>query len=151
MTELNIRVEDKRWQKVIQAPKRWLNQVIMLIQSHHPELSPIALTVLLSTDEHIQNLNHIFCGKNMPTNVLSFPASEPGYMGDIILALETCVRESQLEGKPILNHATHLLVHGTLHLLGYDHQNDLEAKAMENMEIELLQKLDIPNPYKDHA
>jgi probable rRNA maturation factor len=66
------------------------------------------------------------------------------------LALETCEREATLEGKSMAHHATHLLIHGTLHLLGYDHQNDLDSQAMENMEIALLEKLSIANPYKDH-
>jgi probable rRNA maturation factor len=150
MTNLCVQVADKRWQSFIPAPKRWMNRVMAIISSHMPEENPMALTVLLSTDEHIQKLNHTFRGKSTPTNVLSFPDPDPEYLGDIILALETCEREAISEGKTMLHHATHLLIHGTLHLLGYDHQSDLEAEAMENMEIALLQKLDIPNPYKDH-
>ena len=150
MTKPTIRISDKRWKTLIPAPKQWLNDVMTIVKIHLLQQSPMALTVLLSTDEHIQKLNHTFRGKNTPTNVLSFPDPDPEYLGDIILAFETCEREAIIEGKPMPQHATHLLIHGTLHLLGYDHQNDLEAQTMEHLEIELLEKLNIPNPYKDH-
>ena len=112
------------------------------------------LSVVFTNDASIQALNAEWRGKNKPTNVLSFPAfpvkagEQPGPMlGDIVLAFETVEREAGEEGKPFANHLTHLIVHGFLHLLGYDHENDEEAEVMEGREREILHALAIPDPY----
>lgn len=112
------------------------------------------LSVVFSDDAHIRELNSQWRGKDKPTNVLSFPAFTPKIgaplpplLGDIVLAAETIVREAALEGKPIRHHITHLLVHGFLHLLGYDHETDEEAEEMEAVERRALARLAIPDPY----
>lgn len=111
------------------------------------------ITVLLTDDEAVRELNAQFRGKDSSTNVLSFPAAESAYphLGDIALAYGVCAREAAAQGKPLAHHLFHLAVHGTLHLLGYDHQADAEAEVMEAMERAILAKLDIPDPYLDRA
>lgn len=112
------------------------------------------LSVVFTDDRSIQQINQQWRGQDKPTNVLSFPAfpvkvgDQPGPMlGDIIIARETVEREALEEGKPLENHLTHLIVHGLLHLLGYDHQTEEEAEAMERLEREILHALAIPDPY----
>jgi probable rRNA maturation factor len=105
----------------------------------------------------VQDLNRRWRGLDKPTNVLSFPASAPRSsdgiraLGDLVLAWETVAREAEQEGKPVADHVTHLVVHGTLHLLGYDHEIEHEAEAMEAREVEALARLGIANPYRDIA
>lgn len=108
-----------------------------------------SLTILLASDDRILELNRRFRGKDSPTNVLSFPASEngSGYLGDVALALGVASREAQTTGKRLVDHVLHLTVHGVLHLLGYDHQKSGEARTMERLEIAILHELGIENPY----
>ena len=112
------------------------------------------LSVVFTDDASIQTLNAEWRDKDKPTNVLSFPAfpvkagTQPGPMlGDIVIARETVEREALEEGKPLENHLAHLIVHGFLHLLGYDHETDEEAEIMEAREREILHALAIPDPY----
>lgn len=118
---------------------------------------PAELTVLFADDARVQELNRDFLGKDKPTNVLSFPASdeagEPGseMLGDIVLARETVEREAAEQRKPLEAHIAHLVVHGFLHLLGYDHEDDEEAEEMEALETRILANLDIADPYADEA
>lgn len=115
---------------------------------------PGGLTLLFTDDAHIQLLNARFRGKDKPTNVLSFPASAgtappdaPAYLGDIALAYETVAREAETDGKTFDHHLTHLIVHGFLHLLGYDHMVEDEAEEMEYLERRILERLAIADPY----
>ncbi|MGE5502608.1 MAG: rRNA maturation RNase YbeY [Ignavibacteriales bacterium] len=110
-----------------------------------------AATVLLTNDETVRELNGRFRGKDKPTNVLSFPAVEnpEGFIGDIALAYETCAREAAEQGKTFAHHLQHLVVHGVLHLVGYDHESDAEAEAMEALEREILAGLGVPDPYAE--
>ena len=125
--------------------------------AHHCELA-----VVLTDDKAIQGLNRRWRGKNAPTNVLSFPTVDSGLsrtpvlgtlalgtpiLGDIVIAYETTAAESQAEGKPFDHHLFHLVVHGFLHLLGYDHESDVEAEEMEHLERKILARLDVPDPY----
>jgi probable rRNA maturation factor len=113
------------------------------------------LTVLFADDAALKTLNHDWRGKKKPTNVLSFPAAEnlkrprgaPKVLGDIALSYETVASEAEASGKSLKAHTTHLIVHGVLHLLGYDHISDGEAAVMEAKEIRILKKLGIINPY----
>lgn len=112
------------------------------------------LSIVFSDDAHIRTLNAGWRGKDKPTNVLSFPAFPfpkggplPPMLGDIVLAAETVMREAALEEKPLDNHITHLVIHGLLHLLGYDHETDAEAEEMESVERAALARLAIPDPY----
>jgi probable rRNA maturation factor len=112
------------------------------------------LSVVFSDDAHVRELNAQWRGKDKPTNVLSFPAFPPSrgaplppLLGDIVLAAETVAGEAALEGKPVRHHITHLVTHGFLHLLGYDHENAEEAEEMEAVERRALARLAIPDPY----
>jgi probable rRNA maturation factor len=113
------------------------------------------IAVLLADDAHVQAVNKEWRGLDKPTNVLSFPAVLPDrigtspILGDLILAFETCAREAEQDGKTLRDHAVHLVVHGVLHLLGYDHLDEVEAEEMEALEIEVLAGLGIPDPYRD--
>ncbi|WP_230531788.1 rRNA maturation RNase YbeY [Microvirga roseola] len=113
--------------------------------------------VMLTDDAHVQELNRTWRGKDKPTNVLSFPAPEqpgatgPRHLGDIALAYETLVREAEEESKELAHHFAHLVVHGVLHLLGYDHETEAEADIMEALEVKALATLGIADPYRDMA
>jgi len=112
------------------------------------------LSILFSDDEHIRVLNAQWRGKDKATNVLSFPAfpvakggAVPPMLGDIALARETIEREAELDSKPFDHHLTHLVVHGALHLLGYDHETEADAEEMEAAERRILARLAIADPY----
>jgi len=112
------------------------------------------LSLVFSDDAAIRKLNAGWRGKDKPTNVLSFPAFSwrrgdplPPMLGDIAIAAETVRKEADLEGKPFEHHLTHLIVHGFLHLLGYDHETNGEAEEMEGVERRILAALAIPDPY----
>jgi probable rRNA maturation factor len=111
------------------------------------EMNP-RLTLLLTNDERLRTLNAQFRGKDTPTNVLSFPAEDPGgYLGDIAIAFGVTTREAAAAGISVEFHTLHLAVHGVLHLLGYDHVRNSEARIMERLEIAILDELGIPDPY----
>jgi len=122
----------------------------------------VEVAVRLTDDAEVHALNRDFRGKDKPTNVLSFPQvqadlleclanSDDGeiLLGDIVLARETCAREAAEKGISIADHATHLIVHGALHLVGYDHMDDVSAAAMETLEVKALASLGVANPYAD--
>jgi probable rRNA maturation factor len=117
----------------------------------------LEISVMLTDDVAIRELNRTWRGKDKPTNVLSFPAPEqPGsmgsrHLGDIALAYETLVREAEDESKDLSHHFAHLIVHGVLHLLGYDHEVEAEAEIMEALEVKALATLGIADPYRDMA
>ena len=124
-------------------------------RSPHPRPLPSGgrgedIAVLLTDDDTIRDLNARFRGKNAPTNVLSFPAPETAHphLGDIALAHGVCAAEAAAQGKTLADHLSHLVVHGVLHLLGYDHQADEPADAMEAMERDILSKLGVADPYR---
>jgi probable rRNA maturation factor len=107
------------------------------------------VSVLLTDDAEVRVLNADYRGKDKPTNVLSFPAPEFArpHLGDIALAYETCAREAAEQGKPLAAHLAHLVAHGVLHLVGWDHQTEVEAEAMEDLERTILAELGLPDPY----
>jgi probable rRNA maturation factor len=130
------------------------------------EPSMFEISVLACDDTKIATLNADFRAKAQPTNVLSWPsenrtATTPGDMpmipsqeadteiGDIAIAYDTCAREAKEQGKPFQDHVTHLIVHGTLHLLGFDHENEPDAALMEGLETEILGNLGLPDPYRE--
>ncbi len=107
------------------------------------------VTVSLTDDETVADLNQRFRGKAGSTNVLSFPAAETArpFLGDVILAWGVCAREAEEQAKPLADHLRHLVIHGVLHLLGHDHIEDDEAEAMEARERTLLAELGVSDPY----
>ena len=127
---------------------------------------PCEISFCLSNDVQLQCLNDQYCGKNKPTNVLSFPSETKEILcsfsdssscpedslalGDVVLSLDTIQREAADQDKSFEDHLTHLVVHGTLHLLGFDHEKDGEATEMETLEVFILAQLDIISPYMEH-
>ena len=138
-----------------------------IAESAFPQLvsagRPVELSIRLTSDEEVHALNAQWRGKDKPTNVLSFPLAEadelddagtPGpelMLGDIVLARGVCGTEAADKAIPLEAHAAHLMVHGTLHLLGYDHMDDDAAEDMEAREIRALARLGIADPYGDRA
>lgn len=130
----------------------WLNQFL-------PEFQSLSeLTVRIVDEDESQILNHQYRDKAKPTNVLSFPAEVPPFiteemefplLGDLIICSQVVNQEAQEQNKSFDAHWAHMLLHGSLHLLGYDHIEDEEAQEMESLEIEILQKMGFPNPYND--
>lgn len=107
------------------------------------------VVVLLADDAAVQDLNKRFRDKDRPTNVLSFPAAESAFphLGDVVLGYAYCAAESQAQGKSLSDHLSHLVVHGVLHLLGRDHEDDAEAEEMEAEERDILAALGVADPY----
>ncbi len=116
------------------------------------------ISVVLTDDETVHQLNRDWRGKDAPTNVLSFASLDedgappvpgaPLLLGDVVLAWGVCAAEAERDGKPLADHLAHLVVHGTLHLVGYDHeQDDAEAEVMESLEVAVLAALGVPDPY----
>ena len=156
MIVLEVEVEAEGWRTVPDIERLAQQAAEAAIAcAPRPLDDAVAATLLLTGDAEIAELNRLWRGQNKPTNVLSFPASfrgRPGErrpIGDIALAYETVARESDAEGKAFADHASHLVVHGILHLLGEDHTTDLQADAMERIEVAALAKLGISDPYRD--
>ena len=129
---------------------------LALLQSDAAPTSVVDVT--LTDDAALRALNRTWRGKDAPTNVLAFPAADPAIprpdgapllLGDVILAYETVAREAAEQHKPLADHLRHLVVHGVLHLLGYDHTEPANAAVMEAREIAILAELGVPNPYRD--
>jgi probable rRNA maturation factor len=115
---------------------------------------PAEVSLLLTGDAAVRKLNGAYRGKDKPTNVLSFPAGADGaprgaprILGDVVLAYGVAAQEAKSEGKTLKAHLSHLVVHGVLHLLGYDHEHDTDASAMERLEKKILAGLGIADPY----
>ena len=159
--EIDVAIEDSRWESVAPDLEAFVIRAVEAGLSVAPD-SPrgaLEVSVLLADDATVQDLNRTWRGKDKPTNVLSFPAAEqplqPGMarpLGDVVLAYDTMLRESAEQSKPLSDHLAHLLVHGTLHLLGQDHETgEAEADAMEALEIAALRTLGVPDPYAAEA
>ncbi len=112
--------------------------------------SDASVSIALASDDEVAALNAAYRGKAAPTNVLSFPAGRgapTGFLGDVALAAETVAREAGEQGVSVVHHVQHLVVHGLLHLIGYDHQSDAEAERMEALETSILAGLGVADPY----
>ena len=160
---IDIVINDEDW-SAFADPVFGDSEAIVTAAAHAvalwPALNPVpsTVTIALSCDAEVAQLNGTFRGKLMPTNVLSFPdgghpgnedSKAPRSLGDLIIARETVLAEAADLHIPVGNHLAHLVVHGLLHLLGYDHETDCEADRMEALETSILATLDIPNPYAD--
>ena len=154
---VEILAESARWKArrgVRPLLRRAITEAAMALSTTALSTRPVELAIVLTHDSAIRKLNRTWRGKDEPTNVLAFPAqqqaSPPGSLGDIVIAYETLAREAKAEGKPFSHHLAHLAVHGFLHLCGYDHGTDRQAAAMERLEVAILARLRIPNPYIAH-
>lgn len=128
--------------------QRWLDTALEVVGN----TEALEVTVRLTDNDEIRELNHEYRGKDAPTNVLSFPCDwdlpeEPRLLGDIVIAVEVVNREAREQGKKMEAHWAHIVVHGLLHLLGYDHLDEAEAETMETLEKRILAKLGFPDPY----
>ncbi len=153
--DIDIDIQDAHWQKLVANTKNYTHKVIqdILIQLL-PDTSHAEISIVLADNAFVQELNKNYRNKDKPTNVLSFPQTEEDEMdfpalmlGDIIIALGVIEQEAIEQNKKIKDHYTHMLVHGCLHLLHYDHITDEQAEEMETLEIEILNNLGIKNPY----
>lgn len=151
--EIAVIRNDEHWPDALEA--RAEEAVLAALALAKPKLKGAAeLSVVLTDDAEQRELNRDWRGKDSSTNVLSFPQIEPfapvvGILGDIILARETLEREALEQGTSFNDHFTHLVVHGFLHILGYDHLTDEEALEMEGLETEILASLGVADPYAD--
>lgn len=150
---ITILTHDDRWKGLGPTVKRAVEAALLSFNSpSRGKAKKRAVIILLTNDAEVKSLNAQYRGKNKPTNVLSFPNGEVEegvtQLGDIALAYETIAREAEHQGKLLKHHISHLSVHGVLHLLGYDHEDDAEAKAMEKQEIAILARMGIANPYE---
>jgi probable rRNA maturation factor len=150
--QIDVIVRSARWRR--RPTAKTIVKRAVLAAAEAVSTPPTELAIVLSDDSAIQTLNRDWRGKNAPTNVLSFPAaaagksrSAPPYIGDIVIAYQTVAREAVAEGKPFNHHLAHLAIHGFLHLLGYDHENDRDARKMERLERNILKRLAVPDPY----
>ncbi len=147
------------WQNEPDAESVIQRAIAVAAESADADVGDAELAVMLTDDAGIRTLNSNWRGIDKPTNVLSFPALQgegarkpgdaPRMLGDIAIAYETMKREADAEGKPFPHHLSHLAIHGFLHLIGYDHENDADAEEMESLETAILQQLGIPDPYAD--
>lgn len=150
---VDIEIEDEAWTRAEPEAEALAWRAAQAVLDAHEDIEGQGIVILLADDDSVQVLNRDFRQKDYATNVLSFPSppNPEGQIGDIVLAFGVCAREAAEQGKPLAHHLQHLVAHGVLHLLGYDHQDDAEAQAMEAFEREILAGLDIPDPYAEPA
>ncbi|HCU06047.1 MAG TPA: rRNA maturation RNase YbeY [Holosporales bacterium] len=156
-----VQTDDSLWNSW-HSEEEWSQFFMPILQSIFSTLNiheSMEVSVLLTNDASVQELNKNFRGKDKATNVLSFPQlshndianinvlTQPILLGDIVMSFDTIQKESVDQNKLFMNHLTHLFIHSLLHLLGYDHIDDDEANAMEKLEIHILSNLHISNPY----
>jgi rRNA maturation RNase YbeY len=155
---IEIRLQTRTWVEKLNNYKALIYKSInMSLNCIDRNMTLAEISVVLADNNFIRQLNREYRFQDKPTNVLSFSAlrsnqhapGQPHFLGDIILAFETVLEEAIQQHKTFKDHTVHLIVHGILHLLGYDHKTDEEAEEMEIREIEILAQLDINNPYND--
>ena len=145
---IDIEIEDPAWTQAEPATEALaLAAAQAALASEGADAEGV--TLLLTDDATVRELNARFRDQDKPTNVLSFPAphNPERFLGDVALAYGVCAREAAEQGKPLAHHLQHLVAHGVLHLLGYDHISDDEAQAMEGLERVVLAGLGVPDPY----
>jgi probable rRNA maturation factor len=157
ITEILVTAEC--WRAETQAEAVIQRAIATAAEIADADVGEAELAVMLTDDAGIRTLNNNWRGIDKPTNVLSFPALQPTgptgpddaprMLGDIAIAYQTTRREADDEQKPFDHHLSHLAIHGFLHLIGYDHENDEDAEDMESLETEILAQLGIPDPYAE--
>lgn len=165
---IDIDHDDDQWLKILPNHKPFISQTIAVCLKKFARhklfqnKKTIEVSVLLSHDDYMQKINEQYRDQDKPTNVLSFATAndyenpliqdhenDPELMlGDLVFARETIEREAKEQNKPLEHHMRHLIIHGTLHLLGFDHIEDNEAERMEAIETDLLAFFKVPNPYQ---
>ncbi|MEZ8611165.1 rRNA maturation RNase YbeY [Vibrio sp. 10N.222.51.C8] len=144
--DLQLAVENEQGLPTEQDIQLWLDKTIPQFQEN------AELTVRIVDTQESHQLNHEYRGKDKPTNVLSFPFEAPpgielDLLGDLIICRQVVEKEAEEQSKPLLAHWAHMVVHGCLHLLGYDHIEDDEAEEMESLETEIMQSMGFEDPY----
>jgi probable rRNA maturation factor len=150
---IELQFGDPRWRKVRGLSAQLTDAAARALRAGKAPRNA-SLTVLLTSDAAVKALNHDFRGKGKPTNVLSFPApqtADDDYLGDVALAYGVTDKEARAGGKRLIDHTTHLVIHGVLHLLGFDHVTSRKANVMEPMETKILAQLGIADPYAEAA
>jgi probable rRNA maturation factor len=145
---IDVDIADSAWAEALADPAALAERAAeAALAAEHETARSIALS--LTDDVEVRRLNAQFRGKDQPTNVLAFPSppNPERHLGDIALAFGTCAREADEQGKTLEHHLQHLVAHGVLHLLGYDHMTDAEAEEMEALERIILAGLGISDPY----
>lgn len=162
--EIDLAMPCERWGEALPEIEALCRRVVLAalvgsgeVLSRGGQPEQVEVSLVLADDAMVQELNRQYRGQDKPTNVLSFAALDgdddvsvpdgPLMLGDVVLAFETTSREALAEGKPLADHLSHLLVHGILHLLGYDHLDEAEAEEMEGRERVILAGLGIADPY----
>ena len=140
---VSIVLLDPAWRAALPGIERLVRQAARAALGRRQR----SLTVALANDAAVRKLNARDRRKDKPTNVLSYPSGEDSFLGDVVLARQTVWREARQQKKTPKAHVSHLVVHGTLHLLGYDHEDDSEAERMEGLERRILARLGIADPY----
>ncbi|MBY0511761.1 MAG: rRNA maturation RNase YbeY [Rhodospirillaceae bacterium] len=148
-TIIDITVASRAWTRSLRGAKAVCRRAASAALGKPGK--PVELSILLTSDRASRKLNALYRGKDKPTNVLSFPAGDPLMLGDIAVAYGVTAREAKTERKTLTAHLSHLVVHGVLHLLGYDHENEKDAVAMERRERKILADLGIADPYAPAA
>jgi probable rRNA maturation factor len=149
--QVEISVTSARWRKLPDAAALARKAVRAVVKRARLR-QPVEVSLLLGSDAQVRRLNARYRGKDKPTNVLSFPGDgeapgQPRLLGDVVVAFETVSREAKAQGKALEDHFVHLVVHGVLHLLGYDHIRHADAVRMEGVETKLLAAMGISDPY----
>jgi len=149
--EIDITPHNENWRTLLPDPEYLIRQAVRAANQEFPAGLFAEISLALVDDVQMQTLNHQYRGQNKPTNVLSFPGMDvDGFkplLGDIVLAYESILRESDKRDIQVRDHVTHLVIHGYLHLQGYNHEQEKDAARMENLEIRALKRLGIENPY----
>ncbi len=147
---ITLLIQDAKWKKSRSLSARLKHAARLTLERGGAD-KHASLTILLTGDKQLHALNLSFRGKDAPTNVLSFPSRTDLYLGDVAMAYGLTAKEAKAAGKAFADHATHLAVHGVLHLLGFDHVTARKAKIMESLEVNILAALGVADPYERAA
>jgi len=157
---ISILIESPDWRRRVRNVTSLVRRAASAALAADPPASTVELSLVLADDHMVHELNRRWRGHDKPTNVLSFPADDRGPggprlprnvrrpLGDVVIASGVTAAEARTQGKSVGAHLAHLVVHGVLHLLGHDHERDADAERMEAMEVSILRRLGIADPYR---